>query len=1238
MSGDFSRNSLNLEKRFSLVRLQQGRLLSDADFNEQGDLLRGSHRGAVKAIIGPTGFPQDDAGFALSASDPLSGIVVSDGRAFIGGRELHCVGAEQIAIQRKSGSGTDTKWIVTEGPALAVGDVLSKNAAGDTTIFRVTASELNADGEAQFEVEPSLTPQTLTEIWRLTALDPERDDLPETAGRYLAYLEAWDADVTALDDPDLLEVAFDGPDTSTRDATRWQIRFATEDSLVDAGFGTAPLDCADVAGAFDPFGERATLAARATVSDDEGGPCTLPPDAGYRSVENHLYRVQFHVPRGGGAALYKWGRDNGMHRARYATIEDGALLVDSLGRDPVTALKAGDWIEITEDAALAKGQVGFFAQIDEANGQRITLAELRSADDLSELSVGGEPNLNALPQAATIQRWEGGLPRALPASGSWEELELGIEVRFEDGARLSGDHWTIPARSLTGDVEWPQHEITGEPLDLPPEGLDRAFAPLGFATLSPVGDWTIESDCRPFFAPLTQQVMFDYVSGDGQEAMPDETNPTNLIALAQPLKVSVTRGKMPVASVRIRFDVSLGQGLFPNGNPTIIVETDADGVAEVEWSIDGAAPLQVARAIRIDASDDPVGTHVEFAASLSRARDTSFDPTNTPELAGALNVQDAIELLAQIQNGGCETHVITPSTDWAAVLASIPAGSDVNICFAPGQYQTDETVLLEKLGNVRINGSGRGAKLIANKSECALEVNGCASLAVRGVTCTSPALPTAITNKPQGLTRRGALTVTGTPDVDIADCHFTCGPGSRDIRTALTVRARPDENPQTPMRSVRIVNCSVDVGFQQEGILVHDAIDTVIADNRISVLPIPDGFTTQASKLSKTRLVQLNNTLIASLKSGDAVLGKDIREVRAGGRSFTFMSAIPQSEWDRAVRKFPPPQDAANRDNAMIDYWESLKKAVIEQPAVLPSFRSALGRSSNGNPGLIDSDARRKMLVLTELGVSKRTDKLTGSRNVLLESGDQSVSFKSPVSNTEWQRIFARAQETQPIRAGDDLAKYTVKLGTRLLTGEIARTNFNAFNKWFNSNTRQRDTMALQAIVCAGSRLDNVRVSDNVIRGFNTAIRVALSHRRESFTVRDAAIENNICELTTPGKGIRWLHGIYVGNVDRLLVRNNRLLHLRVESHHSSPFEYGVWVYGFLGKQLLFKDNLIEIADRGFRVKKLTGASPMSIGDKLDYHWLMADNRLTDGVRLDTTNPFGIMEYRDNHGARPQDS
>ena len=66
MQGDLSRETFDPHSHYTAVRLQQGRVLTDADFNEQGDITRQRFEHLAQDVIGASGGPAEGAGFALS--------------------------------------------------------------------------------------------------------------------------------------------------------------------------------------------------------------------------------------------------------------------------------------------------------------------------------------------------------------------------------------------------------------------------------------------------------------------------------------------------------------------------------------------------------------------------------------------------------------------------------------------------------------------------------------------------------------------------------------------------------------------------------------------------------------------------------------------------------------------------------------------------------------------------------------------------------------------------------------------------------------------------------------------------------------------------------------------------------------------------------------------------------------------------------------------------------------------
>jgi hypothetical protein len=110
---------------------------------------------------------------------------------------------------------------------------------------------------------------------------------PEAGRTDLVYLDAWERHVTALDAPDLVEVALGGPDTSTRLQVAWAI-----DVIEDVGSER----CAESSAALPKQGL---------------GRMTAEAPYGYLGTENQLYRVEIHDGGSLGEATFKWSRHNG---------------------------------------------------------------------------------------------------------------------------------------------------------------------------------------------------------------------------------------------------------------------------------------------------------------------------------------------------------------------------------------------------------------------------------------------------------------------------------------------------------------------------------------------------------------------------------------------------------------------------------------------------------------------------------------------------------------------------------------------------------------------------------------------------------------------------------------------------------------------------------------------------------------------------------------------------------------
>jgi hypothetical protein len=224
-------------------------------------------------------------------------------------------------------------------------------------------------------------------------------------------------------------------------------------------------------------------------------PCLIPASAGYRGLQNRLYRVEIHSLNGTGPT-YKWSRDNGASVfAVEEFVNDGGagtdrIRVRRLGRDQVLALRQGQWVEVLDDDTVLAGEPGTFVQITNVSEEdRI----LTLSANVSGYSVA---------RHARVRRWDGG---PIPVSaGTAQPLEDGIEITFGGADFDAGDHWVFAARTASGDIE--------RLADAPPQGIRHHYAPLALVHRKP-GGTTVVDDCRPTFPPLTaieaEDVAFD---------------------------------------------------------------------------------------------------------------------------------------------------------------------------------------------------------------------------------------------------------------------------------------------------------------------------------------------------------------------------------------------------------------------------------------------------------------------------------------------------------------------------------------------------------------------------------------------------------------------------------------------------------------------------------------------------------------------------------------------------------
>lgn len=698
MKGDFTRDTFDSTKHYQQVLMQQGRAQLDADWNEKEAIDEHRDETTTADIVGLCGGPADGAAFGVVASlADLTKVPATVANWF-------------------NGLASTEKTRITH--ALAKGD------------FLLTPGRYYVEG-TQCELESPVLFSEQPDRFGVEAL---------TKGSYLLYLDVWQRHITAVEDPEIRESALGGPDTATRVKNIWQVGALSLDGTVDT-----INPCAS--GKLDTDLGTALLTARTESEPAPDDPCIVPSSGGYRGLENQLYRVEIHeAAKGAAAATWKWSRENGSVVTAIVEIKSDdkkVITVSSLGPDEPLGFAPNAWVEILDDALELEDKPGQLVQIDEVDESTRTIT--------LKTEVTYLPASDRHPK---LRRWEG---RAAVGT-DWLPLENGVQVKFADGDYRTGHYWLIPARTATagspsGEIEWPL-DATSNPIALPPKGVAHHFCRLGIVTVS---SGTIDfTDCRCLYSPLTHPQLLP-IGGDGQEVMPDLTQPSNLVSLPQPISVYVRNLQCDEAAVKLRFKVTPATDKLTVSAKVsaqgILDVPAAVGVIECNWQLDPGSqpPERKVEVSLIDSNDESLALPppLFFTANLSIASQVAYDPAKCANLADARTVQDAIDILCKLDHGGsCCCVTVGEGGDFGSLeealtnLIDKQKIFDICLCLLPGDHAvTQELVILpvtqaqlQQSTYVRIAGCGRNTRLFL---KAALSAHGLASFSLIDLTVVS---------------------------------------------------------------------------------------------------------------------------------------------------------------------------------------------------------------------------------------------------------------------------------------------------------------------------------------------------------------------------------------------------------------------------------------------------------------------------------------------------------------------
>lgn len=432
MKGDFTRFTFDPGKHYDSVLMQQGRVQTDADWNEQ--VMIAAHRNRIEMldIIGPSGAPQD-----LSA----------------GGR-----GA--FLVYYAPDAGNTNRLFVNHGR------------------YYVDGLMVEGEGPVRYDEQPGAT------------LPPAAG-----AGAYLLYLDIWKRHVTALEAPHIREVALAGADSGTRTQLVWQVRVErigdlnTNLATIQSSqygpdwrpTGTASTGALDVQAGSTPLENQLYRVEVHRKGTANTASFKWSRDNGtvVAKVMTHSPPVQATVVRNGGSVQ----------------VWQFSVTVDQTGRDSFSSFLPGHMVELGNEEFVLQRRPGVFGAITSVVGDTLNLEVpvtsglLSSADPDVNPLAGASRTVRRWDNAWNPDQAATTLLDVGPdyTQGGRLMLERDITVRFattrENQACTyqTGDYWLIPARTVSGLEGW----TAGQ--QQPPAGDEHFHAPLALAKIQANG-------------------------------------------------------------------------------------------------------------------------------------------------------------------------------------------------------------------------------------------------------------------------------------------------------------------------------------------------------------------------------------------------------------------------------------------------------------------------------------------------------------------------------------------------------------------------------------------------------------------------------------------------------------------------------------------------------------------------------------------------------------------------------
>jgi hypothetical protein len=511
LADDISRHLFNRRMNYSGARMQQGRVLVDADWNEAAMLESADRRLTVMETVCTGGSPND--GFRVDPASPAPA---------------------KLDLYPDAGKTIPTVNNTYDFTLLAGS-------------FYLAGLRFEINDNTHFLTQPN---------WPAIALANTPNIPPAvTAARTdVVYVEGWEETVSSTEDPEFREQALGGPDTTTRLRRNWRVRVVPNARAADCTAGAAAMRAAMVArltgltanadqwfdAARATFVSKGRLKMAPSATAPNTDPCKPASISGFIGAENVTIRVQQTTHN-----RFIWGIDDAgpLFRVKVDPADATRLLFITTPRDEASFPLSGQAVELLPwGAKLDNGSIAA-----EATGKLFTIAADYDSSDrslkLSQPVPQGWRDWLADQSGAPdkyfyLRLWTGGSGNAVNPDYAYTVgtpvalAGTGLEVTFL-AAAADGDYWIAAARPNTPNVLVPWALSNGAP----PAGPVRHAAALGLIRWTMSGG-TVQhtvSDCRDRFRSLCSIGTCCTVTvGDGVNSFGDTNDLAAAVAMLPP--------------------------------------------------------------------------------------------------------------------------------------------------------------------------------------------------------------------------------------------------------------------------------------------------------------------------------------------------------------------------------------------------------------------------------------------------------------------------------------------------------------------------------------------------------------------------------------------------------------------------------------------------------------------------------------------------------------------------------